>query len=127
MVFNVFLFLTSMILFIIIIVIFIYLRKYYNISLIDIEIKEKGFLYFYQFLLALLFNGYSGYSKKSLIYLTWFHYLLLHLISPLFLSSFLLKHDWNVLIAIISIIVSMNLYQRVYPSNLYSNEDSEIP
>ncbi len=127
MTFNIILFLTSLILLTFCIVIYIYLRKYYKISLIDIAIKEKGFLYFYQFHLGLLFNGYNEYSKKRLIYLTWFHYLLLHLFSPIFLSSFLLKHDWNVLIAIISIIVSINLYQRIYPANLYSKEDSEFP
>ncbi len=127
MVLNVYLFLISIGLLLFTIIVYIYLRKYYKSSLIDIEIKERGFLYFYQFHLGLLFNGYQKYSKKHLIHLTWLHYVILHFVSPIFLSSFLLKHDWNVLIAIISIVISMNLYQKVYPANLYSSEDSEIP
>lgn len=114
----VFLFLSFFILIMLTILSF-YLYYYYKNSLINIDIKEKGFIYFYQIHLDSLFRDHLSYKNWKIIFLFWLHYLLLHSFTPIFLISFLLKNDWNVLIAIITIIVSMNLFQKLYPSNIY--------
>ena len=121
------LFVFSILILIIIIITIIYIRQYFNNSFLNLEIKEKGLLYFYQIQLDSLFRNHDNYKNLRIILLCWLNYVALHLFLPLILASFLLKNDWNVLIAIISIIASMNIFQKVYPAQLYSqNQDQNI-
>jgi len=121
------LFVISILILFVIILTTIYIRHYFNNSFLNLEVKEKGLLYFYQIQLDSLFRNHDNYKNLRMILLCWLHYVTLHLFSPLILASFLLKSDWNVLIAIISIIVSMNIFQKVYPAQLYSqNQDQSI-
>ena len=121
------LFVISILILFVIILTTIYIRHYFNNSFLNLEVKEKGLLYFYQIQLDSLFRNHDNYKNLRMILLCWLHYVTLHLFSPLILASFLLKNDWNVLIAIISIIVSMNIFQKVYPAQLYSqNQDQSI-
>ncbi|GIX41939.1 MAG: hypothetical protein KatS3mg129_1672 [Leptospiraceae bacterium] len=122
---NLILLIISLIFFIFILFLTFIINYFYKTSLTNIDIKERGLLYFYQMQLDSLFRKHFTYRNWSIIILCWIHYILLHLFSPLFFASFLLKNDWNVLIAIFSIIISMNLFQKVYPANLYSSEQEE--
>ncbi len=114
------LFVISILILVVIILTTIYIRHYFNNSFLNLEIKEKGLLYFYQIQLDSLFRNHDNFKNLRIILLCWIHYVALHLFSPFIMASFLLKNDWNVLIAIISIIVSMNIFQKIYPAQLYS-------
>lgn len=122
--FNFIAFLISIVILISIIVSFYFLKMQYKLSLSSIELKEKGFIYFIRYQLDSLFRNYTLKNWK-LILLSWFFFFLLHLFFPFFLASFLLKNDWNVLIAIVSLIVSMNIFQKIYPADLYSIKKEE--
>ncbi len=115
---NVFLLTLSFVIGAGILLLFFILKKKYQYSLTSVEIKEKGFLYFIKLNLDSIFKLKSS-KNKDLVFICWLFFILLHLFVPFFLASFILKNDWNVLIAIFSIIVSMNLFQKIYPSDLY--------
>ncbi|MFN3603319.1 MAG: hypothetical protein ACK4UJ_01280 [Leptonema sp. (in: bacteria)] len=103
---------------------YFYLKQEFSNSLISIDVKEKGFLYFLRIHLDSIFRPI--YSKNlKLIILSWFFFVLLHLFFPFLLASFILKHDWNVLIAIFSLIFSINIFQKIYPANLYSKNKKD--
>jgi hypothetical protein len=119
------LFILSILILIVIIIITIYIRNFFNNSFLNLEIKEKGLLYFYQIQIDSLFRNHDDYKNLRMILLCWIHFIALHLFSPLILASFLLKNDWNVLIAIISIIISMNIFQKIYPARLYSQDQDQ--
>lgn len=90
-----------------------FIKKIFQNSLLDLEIKQKGLLYFYQYYLLLIFQK-QEYKDYKLIFFFWIYYLALNLITPIFLSTFLLKNDWNVLIAIFTILASSSIYNRVF-------------
>lgn len=122
--FNLIAFSISVFIFILIIILLYLLKNQYNLSLSSIDIKEKGFLYFIRYHLDSLFRNYGNKNWK-IILLSWLLYIHLHLFFPFFLASFILKNDWNVIIAIVSLIVSMNIFQKIYPAELYSTKKEE--
>lgn len=120
--FNYFLFILSLAIGFGIFFLYLYLKNEYKYSLSSIDVKEKGFFYFIRFHLDSLFKM-KNFKNKKLILLSWTFFILLHLFTPFFLASLILKNDWNVLIAIVSIIISMNLFQKIYPSDLYYHKE----
>ncbi len=85
----------------------------YRLALTSVQEKQGGVLSYYRGRLDEVFKG-KGRSAEHIVCL--FHYILVHLFTPLALAGFLLHTDGNFLIAVGAIIATMQLLQRVYPA-----------
>ncbi len=91
----------------------IVLRQTYVHSLTSVDEKSAGIVHFYKGLLRKLVSG----QADRLSVFAGIHYTLVHLL-PLFCGlSFYLKTDANFLVVILSIVWSMQLFQRLFPGD----------
>lgn len=90
----------------------IWIKAWFQLSLTSVEEKQDGVVGFYKFRLFEFFKLQS-FSKENLV--CGIHYILLHLLTPLLLSSFLLHTDANFFVAVGAILTTSQLLVRVFP------------
>ncbi|MBW7857872.1 MAG: hypothetical protein H3C43_06205 [Leptonema sp. (in: Bacteria)] len=89
-----------------------WIKTWFQFALTSVEEKQGGVVGFYKLRLAEFFKLQS-FSKENIV--CGIHYILLHLITPLLLSSFLLHTDANFFVAIGAIVATSQLLVRVFP------------
>ena len=99
-----------------------YLERRYRTSLTSVEEKSAGWCFYYRGLISGLFSGDVG--RDSLLALL--HYVACHLLTPVAGLGIALRTDGNFLVVILSVLISMQLVQRLYPgAPEYEDEDWE--
>lgn len=106
----------------ILVALFFWIRSRYRLALTSVDEKQGGVLSYYRVRLHLLLQG-KEHSPESLA--CGAHYLLLHVLAPFFLAGLILHTDWNFLVAIGSILTSVQLIQRVFPGMEPSDVETE--
>ncbi len=97
------------------------IRKRYTASLTSVEEKSAGILFFYRS--AIMRTISSGFAPDSLESLG--HYIAVHLFLPILGLGIFLKTDANFLIVVLSLIWSMQLFQRAVPGPSDKESHSE--
>lgn len=102
-----------------------YLDRRYRISLTSVEEKSAGWRFYYRGLISGLFNGDLGRDQI----LAALHYVASHLLTPIAGLGLALRTDGNFLVVIFSVLISMQLVQRLYPGSPEYEDDEwdEIP
>lgn len=93
-------------------------RRFRN-ALTSIEEKNSGWAGYYRASIGRLLGGKGGLDEA----LALLHYVALHLLTPLLGFGLFLHSDANFLTAIVAIIVSIQLVQRLYPGSSEDEED----
>lgn len=106
----------------VLVALFFWIRSRYRLALTTVDEKQGGVLSYYRVRLHLLLSG-KEHSPESLACLV--HYLLLHVFAPLFLAGLILHTDWNFLVAVGAIVVSVQLTQRLFPAVEASDPQNE--
>lgn len=88
------------------------IKNWFQLALTSVEEKQGGVVGFYKLRLIEFFK-FTSFSKESLV--CGIHYILLHLLTPFLLSSFLLHTDANFFVAVGGIIATSQLFVRVFP------------
>ncbi len=91
---------------------FLQLKKYF---MENKEFHLDKFVKFLKFHLNQIFQKEKNPEQMKIVAFSWMFFVLLHTITPLFFSLFLLKTDGNVFIAIFTILASIQLLQKIYP------------
>lgn len=85
----------------------------YRVALTSIEEKHAGWIGYYRASMGRLFHGQGGLDEWMVL----LHYVTLHLSTPLLGFGLFLRSDANFLVAIATIIVSIQIVQRIYPGS----------
>jgi len=93
------------------------LKDLYSASLTSVKEKSEGFLFFYRSRIDDFFRGTFNFENSIVSA----HYLSVNLFPLFFGLSFFLRSDYNFLVVVISLIWTMQLYQRVYPGESKSS------
>lgn len=89
------------------------IRTRYRSSLTSVQEKSAGALFYYRNIIRAFFRGDMSLPVLEGV----LHYMSLHLLVPLVGLGLFLRTDVNFLVVIIAMVVSMQLYQRVYPGS----------
>ena len=97
----------------------LYIKHRFETSLTSVEEKSAGLLFYYRSLLSSIFTTDAG----LLNWLALVHYVALHLLIPVGGLGFWLRTDGNFLIVILSLFLSVQLAQRLYPGTVADLDD----
>ncbi|MBI3394218.1 MAG: hypothetical protein HY042_00105 [Spirochaetia bacterium] len=90
----------------------VFLRRTYQGALTSVEEKNAGLIAYYRQRVVDIFQ-----RRLSLVsILAGLHFLSLHLLVPLWGFAIFLRSDGNFLVIVLSIIASIQLVQRLFPS-----------
>jgi len=98
-----------------------FVRQNYVRSLTSVAEKSAGLIHFYRAALRELLEG----KANALAVVSGIHYITLHLLPLFFGLSLYLRTDANFLVVIVSIIWSMQLFQRLFPGEEEGSEDEQ--